>query len=83
MRHGPGWLAWAGTPRGGGTGTARGGAGAGGGATLAPGGAMNEPGRIRASDQERDVTATRLQVAFGEGRLDEVRGRGSEEAEGI
>ncbi|HEY7431773.1 MAG TPA: DUF1707 domain-containing protein [Streptosporangiaceae bacterium] len=30
---------------------------------------MNEPDRIRASDQERDVAATRLQVAFGEGRL--------------
>jgi uncharacterized protein DUF1707 len=33
---------------------------------------MNEPARIRASDQERDVTATRLQVAFGEGRLDDA-----------
>jgi hypothetical protein len=33
---------------------------------------MNEPDRIRASDQERDVTATRLQVAFGEGRIDDT-----------
>jgi hypothetical protein len=34
---------------------------------------MNEPDRIRASDQERDMTATRLQVAFGEGRLDDAQ----------
>jgi uncharacterized protein DUF1707 len=33
---------------------------------------MTEPDRIRASDQERDVTATRLQEAFGEGRLDDT-----------
>jgi len=33
---------------------------------------MNEPDLIRASDQERDVAATRLQVAFGEGRLDDT-----------
>jgi hypothetical protein len=28
-----------------------------------------EPGRLRASDQERDATVQRLQVAFAEGRL--------------
>lgn len=33
---------------------------------------MNEPDRIRASDAERDAAATRLQVAFGEGRLDDA-----------
>jgi hypothetical protein len=33
---------------------------------------MNEPDHIRVSDQERDVAATQLQVAFGEGRIDDT-----------